>query len=94
MLVLSRGENEGILLGRSRLVTVARVLQNAVGILVRDFDGTDKPILLSVNESVDVGLGVRITLVSTGETRARLGIEAPKELPVARKEVSDIANEP
>jgi sRNA-binding carbon storage regulator CsrA len=93
MLVLSRAENEGIVLGRSRLVTVARIMHNAVGIVVREFDGAERPLLLARHESAEVGLGARITLVEIGDIKARLGIEAPKELSVMRKEVWDAVNQ-
>ncbi len=38
-------------------------------------------------ESVRVGAGIRITVVSTSRGHVRLGIEAPERIPVYREEV-------
>lgn len=87
MLVLSRGKNESIRFGNSRLLTVVSVLQQDVGLVVRDFDGVSKPLMLRVEVSADIGLGARVTLVGIRDSRARIGITCPKDLPVFREEV-------
>jgi carbon storage regulator len=43
----------------------------------------------SVQESVVIGGGIEVTVLSVGKHYARLGIKAPKETPVHRKEVND-----
>ena len=45
--------------------------------------------MLYVNESFDIGLGAKVTLVEIRNSKARLGIVAPKDLSVHRKEVWD-----
>ena len=41
------------------------------------------------NESVVIGEGVVITVIEIRGDKVRLGIEAPKEIPVHRREVYD-----
>lgn len=40
-------------------------------------------------ESILIGGNIRITVVRTGEGRTRLGIEAPKDIPIVRNELEE-----
>lgn len=44
------------------------------------------------NESIVIGDGITIVVVEIREDKVRLGIEAPKEVPVHRREVFDSIN--
>ena len=45
------------------------------------------------NESIVIGDGIVITIVDIRGDKVRLGIEAPKEVPVHRREVFDAIKE-
>jgi len=41
------------------------------------------------SESIVIGEGVTITIVQIGDGRVRLGIEAPKQVPIIRSELGE-----
>lgn len=46
-------------------------------------------IVRKINESIMINDDIKITVVDTGNGRVRLGIEAPRSVPVHRLEVYD-----
>ncbi len=46
------------------------------------------------NESIVIGEGIVITVVAINGDKVRLGVEAPKEIPVHRREVYEKLKQP
>lgn len=42
-----------------------------------------------VGEEIDIGDKIKVTVVSIGGDKVRIGIDAPRDIPVHRREVSD-----
>jgi carbon storage regulator len=42
-------------------------------------------------ESIDIGDGVRVTIVRLKKGRVKVGITAPKEIPITRSEIEKVA---
>ena len=87
MLVLSRKAGESIVIGDELIVTVTFIGSEAVEITATRRDNSFvKSWVLSTNEGVAINDEVRVVLIQLKRERARLGIEYPPELSVARTE--------
>lgn len=96
MLVLSRKKNESITIGGNTVVTVISIQPDSVEIVV---DAPEKERLerKAVTLKGDLSLFLayipaRISLVKIYESgpKARLGIDAPKDITVHRTEIADL----
>ena len=90
MLVLSRAKNEALQIGEDTTVTVTKIEETTTTLTTtRDGKIIDTSVLQK-NENIQVGdtaiIIVEIRHVGGG-SKVRLGVEAPKELPIHRKEV-------
>lgn len=45
-----------------------------------------------INESIMIGDGIEITVTDIGPDKIKIGINAPKEIPIIRKELIEIKN--
>jgi sRNA-binding carbon storage regulator CsrA len=92
MLVLSRGENETLVIGGQR-VTIQKVSQEAIKVRIDGADDNSSPqdLKLALNEPHALNEGVRIIYIDSREVgstrRARIAVDAPAEVPVHRLEV-------
>ena len=90
MLVLSRTKHQGLQIGDDTTVTVTKIEQSTTTLTVTvDGKVTDTSVLQK-NESIQIGdttvVVVEIRKVK-GSEKVRLGVEAPKEMPIHRREV-------
>jgi len=89
MLIISREIGEALLI-LDIVVIVVRVERNSAEISLQKAAGGKRvSTILSRSKFVDGCYNTRIVLVETRGTKARLGIEAPKDLPIHRYEVCD-----
>ena len=97
MLILSRQVDESIVIGRDVLVTPTDVDAGGARVIARGtmvggpddggrFDAVHE---LAAGQSFHVGPMIVVTLVEVRGGFARLGVHAPKSMPVRRKEVAD-----
>lgn len=93
MLVLSRYRNESIMIGDNIQITVLDVWcagdRNNTKIGVEAPEGVCGDRILRKDECFSLTDEIVITVVDIRSDRVRLGIEAPKDVPVHRNEVYD-----
>jgi carbon storage regulator len=103
MLVLSREKDQSIVLNDDCILTVTSLTKESATLTFVTDGQENKVAKLKKNETVKVKDDeVTIVLVeirkvgATGPLKVRLGVEAPREMPVHRKEVWDaiMRNEP
>jgi len=93
MLVLSRQKDESIIVGDTQ-VLIKEIAGDKVILLTTNSTNNEMvPYTLRKNESCKPEDGCTIVVIEirklNGTTKVRLGVEAPKEVPVHRKEVWD-----
>jgi sRNA-binding carbon storage regulator CsrA len=97
MLILSRQVDESIVVGRDVVVTPTDIDAGGARVIVRGtmvggandggrFDAVHE---LAPGASFPVGPMIVVTLVEVRGGFARLGVHAPKSMPVRRKEIAD-----
>ena len=94
MLILSRYPGESIYFGEHLFVTLAKIGADQIELDAHDSSAIAKSSLrLKANESIEIRPDIYITFVEVRDGEkgqlARLGIEAPRDVPVHRKEVWD-----
>jgi sRNA-binding carbon storage regulator CsrA len=97
MLIFSRQVDESIVVGRDVVVTPTDIDESGARVIARgtmvggpdDGGRFDAAHELSPGGSFHVGPMIVITLVEVRGGFARLGVHAPKSMPVRRKEVAD-----
>jgi len=94
MLVLSREAGQSILVGLTE-VEITRIRQDGVTFTVRREGQPERVERKAKNESLELPedngfiVVVEIRKVEGSKMKSRIGVEAPKETPVHRKEVYD-----
>ena len=92
MLVLTRRAGETILIGDLVEIQIVVVYEHGVRLTIR-FLKTDTPPLamtLNTNQSMEIGNQIVLLITSCMSNRARIGITAPPDLPIARGEIHAI----
>ena len=96
MLVLSRAPQEGLMIGDQIVVEVLDL--NPFEVKLRACNSTNELFcgVVSEHERLDIAPAIRVHVlqISAPMNKARLGIEAPKEISVHRKEVYDAIRNP
>lgn len=99
MLVLPRKKSDAIVIGDTLFVTVTVILPGAVYLAVHDsYMRTHYTLRVDKGKSEQVGTQFRVTITYCGlglsSRFARLGVEAPREVAVHRKEVWEAIQRP
>jgi sRNA-binding carbon storage regulator CsrA len=94
MVILSRRLNEAVVFGDRFILTVARLLLEGAELTIQEMTGGPPSLSpIGIGDSIDIGLGVRMTLVEIGigscGMKARLGFDVPANISLYRKEVWD-----
>ena len=89
MLVMSREIGQALVIEDVVVTLDAFDDQHADITLQKVAGGKSISLTLNLNEFVDACYDTRIVLIATRDTKARLGIEAPKNVPIHRKEIWD-----
>ncbi|MAG93929.1 MAG: hypothetical protein CMJ48_09295 [Planctomycetaceae bacterium] len=86
MLLLSREPGQSLIIEDVRL-TVIRATSDDVELSLRKIiGGTPSLVTLQRGTPVDACYDVKITYVTLSDNRVRIGIDAPRELSIAREE--------
>jgi sRNA-binding carbon storage regulator CsrA len=92
MIVFSRLVGEALVIGDVAEVTVARITIDSVGLMAHMLaDGAEQIEMLQLGEKMELDGEIRVTVVdidvTTQRKKIRIGIEAPRNMPVYRKEM-------
>jgi carbon storage regulator len=103
MFVLSRERDTSVIFGSDLILTVLEVQPTRVRFAVSPASlrgrravlglRADDGLWLVRDEECSIGLGVKVSVVDIREDKVRVGINAPWEMPVHRKEVYDAIEE-
>lgn len=87
MLVLMRREDESFIIDERIIVTVTQISKNYVSIRVTE--GEEQPVIMSgkVEDILSISENIKIKILLTNGRQARLGIDAPNNVSIYRKEV-------
>lgn len=87
MLVLMRREDESFIIDERIIVTVTQIGENYVSIRVTECE--KQPVIMSgkVEDILSISENIKIKILLTNGRQARLGIDAPDNVGILRKEV-------
>lgn len=85
MLVLTRREGEGLLIGNDIRVTVLIIFEKRIKLQLKDLE--NKVITCHLGATTPIRGGITVKVVDIDQKQVKLGIEAPKDMKVDRKEV-------
>src|SRR5688500_6534897 len=91
MLVITRRQNEAVMLGDDLLVRVVEIDPKRVKLAVTRLNtlGVPAELWLAREEIAEVVGGITLEVVDIRDDKLRLGIDAPKNVSIHRKEVYD-----
>ena len=85
MLVLTRREGEGLLIGNDVRVTVLIIFEKRIKLLLKDSE--NKVITCRLGATTPIRDDISVKVVDIDQKQVKLGIEAPKDMKVDRDEV-------
>ncbi len=85
MLVLTRREGEGLLIGKDIRVTVVIIFENRIKLLLKD--SGSKVITCRLGATTPIRGDITIKVVDIDKQQVKLGIEAPEDVTINREEV-------
>ena len=85
MLVLTRREGEGLLIGNDIRVTVLIVFEKRIKLQLKDLE--NKVITCRLGATTPIRGDITVKVVDIDQKQVKLGIEAPKDMKVDRDEV-------
>ena len=85
MLVLTRREGEGLLIGNDIRVTVLIVFEKRIKLQLKDLE--NKVITCRLGATTPIRDDISVKVVDIDQKQVKLGIEAPKDMKVDRDEV-------
>ena len=85
MLVLTRREGEGLLIGNDIRVTVLIIFEKRVKLQLKDLE--NKVITCRLGATTPIRGDITIKVVDIDQKQVKLGIEAPKDMKIDRDEV-------
>ena len=83
MLVLTRREGEGMLIGNDVRVTVLIVFEKRIKLLLKDLE--NKVITCHLGATVPIRGDIAVKVVDIDQKQVKLGIEAPKDMKINRE---------
>ena len=86
MLVLTRREGEGLLIGNDIRVTVLIIFEKRVKLQLKDLE--NKVITCRLGVTTPIRDDISVKVVDIDQKQVKLGIEAPKDMKIDRDEVS------
>ena len=84
MLVLTRREGEGLLIGNDIRVTVLIVFEKRIKLQLKDIE--NKVITCRLGATTPIRGDIIVKVVDIDQKQVKLGIEAPKDMKVDREE--------
>ena len=84
MLVLTRREGEGLLIGNDIRVTVLIIFEKRIKLQLKDLE--NKVITCRLGVTTPIRGDITVTVVDIDQKQVKLGIEAPKDLKIYREE--------
>ncbi len=85
MLVLTRREGEGLLIGNDIRITVLIVFENRIKLLLKESE--NKVMTCHIGATTSIRSGITIKVVDIDKQQVKLGIEAPEDVNINREEV-------
>jgi carbon storage regulator CsrA len=89
MLVLTRKEGEGLLIGNDIRVTVLIIFEKRIKLLVKDSE--NKVITCRLGATIPIREDITIKVVEIDQQQVKLGIKAPKDVNIER-EINKLTN--
>jgi sRNA-binding carbon storage regulator CsrA len=84
MLVLTRREGEGLLIGNDIRVTVLIVFEKRIKLQLKDIE--NKVITCRLGATTPIRDDITVKVVDIDQKQVKLGIEAPKDMKIDREE--------
>jgi sRNA-binding carbon storage regulator CsrA len=84
MLVLTRREGEGLLIGNDIRVTVLIIFEKRIKLQLKDLE--NKVITCRLGATTPIRGDITVKIVDIDQKQVKLGIEAPKDLKIYREE--------
>ena len=84
MLVLTRREGEGLLIGNDIRVTVLIVFEKRIKLQLKDLE--NKVITCRLGATTPIRGDITVKVVDIDQKQVKLGIEAPKDMKIDREE--------
>ena len=84
MLVLTRREGEGLLIGNDIRVTVLIIFEKRIKLQLKDLE--NKVITCRLGATTPIRDDVTVKVVDIDQKQVKLGIEAPKDMKIDREE--------
>jgi sRNA-binding carbon storage regulator CsrA len=84
MLVLTRREGEGLLIGDDVRVTVLIVFEKRIKLQLKDLE--NKIITCRLGSTTPIRGDITVKIVDIDQKQVKLGIEAPKDMKIDREE--------
>ncbi len=85
MLVLTRREGEGLLIGNGIRITVLIIFEKRIKLLLKD--SGNKVITCRLGATTPIRSDITIKVIDIDQQQVKLGIEAPKDVTINREEV-------
>ena len=85
MLVLSRREGEGLLIGRDIRVTVLIIFEKRIKLQIKVLE--NRVITCRLGATTPIRGDITVKVVDIDQKQVKLGIEAPKDMKIDRDEV-------
>jgi len=86
MLVLTRREGEGLLIGNDIRVTVLIIFEKRIKLQLKDLE--NKVITCRLGATTPIRGDITVKVVDIDQKQVKLGIEAPKDMKVDREEAN------
>ena len=84
MLVLTRREGEGLLIGNDIRVTVLIIFEKRIKLQLKDLE--NKVITCRLGATTPIRGDITVKIVDIDQKQVKLGIEAPKDMKIDREE--------